>query len=195
MGCGSSKRIEASVDVYRPAPTSFAVFDINAIEEPWRKLEDADKQHSKKTSSVPDPILEKLNAIESDTPHTWSEVSKALENLKPTLHNNPATNPIPPRQQEKPGNLPPPAQERIKQQPSREQSKSFSIHTLEELDQKLSTPKTIKTALELRKTESMRLSGPKRSDQDSAPVPVASEGFKSNTEFMILCEWNNPFDY
>ncbi|KAK6935549.1 Glutaredoxin [Dillenia turbinata] len=187
MGCGSSKRVDARVDVYRPAPTSFAVFNVNAIEEPWRKLEDAAEQHSKKTSHVPDPILEKLNTIESDTPHSWSEVSKALENLKPTLHNNPATNPILTRQQEKPGILnPPPAQDGIKQRQSREQSKSFSIHTLEELDQKLSTPKPIKTVVELRKTESMRQPGPKRSDTDPASAPVSSEGFKSVKENMFI---------
>jgi hypothetical protein len=35
MGCNSSKRIEASEDVYLPPPSSFAVFDINSIQEPW----------------------------------------------------------------------------------------------------------------------------------------------------------------
>lgn len=37
MGCASSKRIKVAIDVYRPPPTSFAVFDINSIEEPWLK--------------------------------------------------------------------------------------------------------------------------------------------------------------
>ncbi|KAK4422503.1 hypothetical protein Salat_1832800 [Sesamum alatum] len=32
MGCTSSKRIEVAVDVYRPAPSSFSVFDVATIE-------------------------------------------------------------------------------------------------------------------------------------------------------------------
>ena len=58
MGCASSKRIDVAVDVYRPAPTSFAVFDINAIEEPWFKVYDTQEQHQEKPTLVPAPILE-----------------------------------------------------------------------------------------------------------------------------------------
>lgn len=86
MGCSSSKRIEAAVDVYRPAPASFAVFDINAIEEPWVKgVEETPAAAEEKGGIVPVPILEKLSSLESETPHSWDEVSKALEDLKPAL--------------------------------------------------------------------------------------------------------------
>ncbi|XWS50112.1 hypothetical protein CRYUN_Cryun12cG0060700 [Craigia yunnanensis] len=37
MGCSASKRSKATVDIYCPPPSSFAVFDINAIDEPWVK--------------------------------------------------------------------------------------------------------------------------------------------------------------
>lgn len=90
MGCSASKRIEAAVDVYRPAPTSFAVFDINSIDEPWVKVvEDPapapEKEEKATHGHVPAPILEKLSSFESDAPHSWDEVSKALEDLKPAL--------------------------------------------------------------------------------------------------------------
>lgn len=67
MGCTSSKRIEATVDVYRPAPASFSVFNIATIEEPWRKAEYSEQEHEEKPTHVPSPILEKLNAIEGET--------------------------------------------------------------------------------------------------------------------------------
>lgn len=105
MGCASSKRIEAAVDVYRPAPASFAVFDINAIEEPWVKVVEepqspASPVKEEKAAIVPVPILEKLSSLESETPHSWDEVSKALEDLKPALQRElqPPPKPVTPNQ-------------------------------------------------------------------------------------------------
>ncbi|KAL3499206.1 hypothetical protein ACH5RR_038299 [Cinchona calisaya] len=174
MGCASSKRIEAAIDVYRPPPTSFAVFDINTIEEPWLKAMEAhqlqQQQSEEKPTHVPAPLLEKLNSIE-DAPRSWDEVSKALEDLKPSLHNNLSTiiatpNPTP----KTPALLPSPS-------PAKENTlksatptlnenenaprKSFSFHTLEELDAKLSSSKrddddSDKDDHPLKKTESMR---------------------------------------
>lgn len=66
MGCASSKRIEATVDVYRPAPASFSVFNIATIEEPWRKADDSEQELEEKPTHVPSPILEKLNALEGE---------------------------------------------------------------------------------------------------------------------------------
>ncbi|XP_059640991.1 uncharacterized protein LOC132283112 [Cornus florida] len=147
MGCASSRRIEATVDAYRPAPASFAVFNINDIEEPWIMVDGAHQQHQEKPTHVPATILEKLNKLESDTPHSWDEVSKALEDhLKPTLHN---PTPPAPNQNPKPPTTPP-AQDSPDQPLKNVPRKSFSFHTLEELDAKL----TFKPN-ELRKTESM----------------------------------------
>ena len=73
MGCSSSKRIEAAtVDVYCLALTSFVVFDIYAIEEPWLRGNHASEQQQEKAMHVP--------------PCLWDEVSRVLEDLKPTLH-------------------------------------------------------------------------------------------------------------
>ncbi|GAB4834589.1 hypothetical protein Ancab_032849 [Ancistrocladus abbreviatus] len=87
MGCASSKKIGATTsDVYHPSSTSFAVFDINSIEEPWLKLGAPHQHNQDKSSHVPPPILEKLSSFEqqpSDAPRTWDEISKALEVLKP----------------------------------------------------------------------------------------------------------------
>ncbi|KAL0304903.1 UNVERIFIED_CONTAM: hypothetical protein Sangu_3061600 [Sesamum angustifolium] len=136
MGCTSSKRIEVAVDVYRPAPSSFSVFDIHAIEEPWLKSADAaDDLHDEKTSHMPPPILEKLKAIE-DAPRSWDEVSKALEDLKPKLNAVPAL-PAPdsnPKQAS--------ATQSAKDSPAgkpKTPEKSFSFHTLEELEAKISS--------------------------------------------------------
>ncbi|KAG6579568.1 hypothetical protein SDJN03_24016, partial [Cucurbita argyrosperma subsp. sororia] len=70
MGCSCSKRIEATVDVYRPAPASFAVFDINAIEEPWVEVMEeppplpaAPPVKEEKAGAVPVSILEKLSGV------------------------------------------------------------------------------------------------------------------------------------
>ncbi|MQM20999.1 hypothetical protein Taro_054030 [Colocasia esculenta] len=77
MGCASSKRVEAAAvaDVYRPPPTSVAVFDINAIEEPWvisvsTAGGDAGQPDlEKKPTHLPLPILEKLDTFEL-APHS-----------------------------------------------------------------------------------------------------------------------------
>lgn len=144
MGCASSKRVDANAYAYRPAPASFAVFDINSIQEPWIVVETA--SHDQKPTHVPAQILEKLSSLEAEPvpPHSWVEVSKALEDLKPTLQPSPKMLPAP----EKPCPLQPPAAEK-----DGKAAKSLSFHTLEELDAKLSKPKQ---QTELRKTESMK---------------------------------------
>lgn len=148
MGCASSKRIEVAADVYRPPPSSFAVFDINAIQEPWIMVEGGQEQHDGKTQHVPDPILEKLNKLESDGPQSWDEVSKALEDLKPTLthptHSPPNPNPL----SSSPVNTTAQDSTVAEKQGPR---KNNSFRTLEELDTKL-TPKPT----ELKKTQSAR---------------------------------------
>ncbi|GER26795.1 glutaredoxin family protein [Striga asiatica] len=139
MGCASSKRIEADVvDVYRPPPSSFAVFDVTSIEEPWLKsaaAPDGDSNNGK-PSPVPNPILEKLNAIE-DAPRSWNEVSKALEDLKPNLKAAAALPPPPP-----PDSSPNKAPAASPSANRRTPRKSFSFHTLEELESKISPQKT-----------------------------------------------------
>lgn len=151
MGCASSKRIEAAIDVYRPPPSGFGVFDINAIEEPWLKAMEAQQQLDEKekpTHLVPAPLLEKLNAFE-DAPRSWDEVSKALEDLKPTLHNTPTITATPPTPKpDTPPPRPPPKTPLVPTLSSKDSpnekaqpSKSFSFHTLEELDAKLSSSK------------------------------------------------------
>ncbi|KAL3619171.1 hypothetical protein CASFOL_036741 [Castilleja foliolosa] len=143
MGCTSSKRIESTAvaDVYRPSPASFAVFDINAVEEPWLKTEtpaedDGSDSEDEKPSHVPNPILEKLRATE-DAPQSWDEVSKALEDLRPNL-NAAAAPPSKNRKQASaettPANNSPALKARIPR-------KSFSFHTLDELEAKTSAPK------------------------------------------------------
>ncbi|CAI9094353.1 OLC1v1030078C1 [Oldenlandia corymbosa var. corymbosa] len=140
MGCASSKSFDIAannkaIEVYRPPPTSFAVFDVNAIEEPWIKAMEAQKQQqlngNGKPAYMPDPLLEKLNAIE-EAPRSWDEVSKALEDLKPTLQNPPLEKPAAKeggqKKNEKEAQPSPPLGR-----------KSFSFHTLEELEAKLSS--------------------------------------------------------
>jgi glutaredoxin domain-containing cysteine-rich protein 1 len=136
MGCGSSTRIKATVDdAYRPAPASFAVFNINAIEEPWMVVDHAPQEHQEKPSHVPTPILEKLSTFEADAPHTWDEVSKALQldDLKkpPPLAASakPETEPLRTPAHD---STPP-----TKNTPR----KSRSFHTVDELDAKVSSKK------------------------------------------------------
>ena len=157
MGCSSSKRIEAgTLDVYRPAATSFAVFDIYAIEEPWLKGEHASEQEQQqqqeKATHVPPLVLEKLNALE-EGPRSWGEVSRVLEDLKPTLHSPaPAIPDSDKRPQSHHPQPPPPA---LQNSPTTR--KNVSFHTVAELDAKLSpkkpTDQTMRT--ELKSTESM----------------------------------------
>lgn len=148
MGCTSSKRIDVAEDVYRPPPSSFAVFDINAIQEPWIMVDDTQEQHDGKTQLVPDPILEKLNKLESDGPQPWDEVSKVLEDLKPTL-----TDPTPPTPNPKPVSSPvnTPAQDSTVAEKFQAPRKNNSFRTVEELDTKLTSKPT-----ELKKTQSAR---------------------------------------
>ncbi|KAG8045470.1 hypothetical protein GUJ93_ZPchr0008g11601 [Zizania palustris] len=115
MGCAGSKDV-AAVDVYRPPPTSVSLFDVSAIEEPWliatgkkddetsdnedddeEEDEEEDDDDAKKpaTTVVPIPLLEKLDGYDL-APASWSEVSKALEDIKPTLNSKATENTKPP---------------------------------------------------------------------------------------------------
>ncbi|XVF12941.1 hypothetical protein REPUB_Repub08aG0163500 [Reevesia pubescens] len=106
----------------------------------------ADQAPQEKPTHVPTVILEKLNTFDTDAPHSWDEVSKALEDLKPTINNNNTTDN---KKLQAPASPPKPAKQVNKQQPR----KSLTFHTLEEFDAKLSAKPA---ANELRKTESMR---------------------------------------
>ncbi|XP_062188817.1 uncharacterized protein LOC133892086 [Phragmites australis] len=125
MGCAGSKAGSdvAVADVYRPPSTSVSLFDISAVEEPWliatNKSKDADgdeaededdeetdgeedDEDEKPTNTVvPLPLLDKLDGFEL-APASWSEVSKALEDMKPALNSKPAnTKPPPPKKKKK----------------------------------------------------------------------------------------------
>ncbi|KAL4570651.1 hypothetical protein LXL04_026310 [Taraxacum kok-saghyz] len=148
MGCASSKQVDAGiVDVYRPAATGYAVFDIDAIKEPWlaaAEQEDDEKPPPEKpVMHLPAPILEKLDNDE-DAPRSWDEVSKQLEDLKPTLNS-----PTPPPPHPTPADTSPapvPAK-KIKR-------RSFSFHTIEELENNTKTKTANKQASTMKKTES-----------------------------------------
>lgn len=189
MGCASSKQAEAgTVDVYRPASTSFAVFDIDAIKEPWiavEEQEDGKPQPEKPVTHLPAPILEKLDNDE-DAPRSWDEVSKQLEDLKPTL-NSPAP-PVPTPADTSPAPTPVPAK-KVKR-------RSFSFHTIEELEN--NTKAANKPKSTLKKTESynelsqfgsrLRRTDPGTksiSETGSIPPPV-TEGYKSLKENPFL---------
>ncbi|PRQ17359.1 putative thioredoxin-like protein [Rosa chinensis] len=176
MGCASSKRVEAAVD-YKPAPASFAVFNINGIQEPWLGLENTTSQQeeTKKPVHVPAQILDKLD--ESDAaaaPQTWDEVSKALENLKPNLSPKPSPAPSPVIKKE-------PEEERRKPR----KSLSFdSFHTLEELDNKLTAPKTAG----LKKSESMnslQRKKPEPVNRSRSPLGMPSPDTQTQTESTV----------
>ncbi|KAL6627038.1 hypothetical protein ACP70R_030764 [Stipagrostis hirtigluma subsp. patula] len=119
MGCAGSKA-DADVDVadvYRPPPTSVSLFDISAVEEPWLiankaadddeeddeetddddEEEEDDEKPAASTTAVPLPLLDKLDGYEL-APASWSEVSKALEDMKPALNSQP---PPPPKKKKK----------------------------------------------------------------------------------------------
>nr|DAD36241.1 TPA_asm: hypothetical protein HUJ06_006881 [Nelumbo nucifera] len=185
MGCTSSKRIEA--DVYRPAPTSFALFDINAIEEPWLITGDKQQQQpqEKTGTHVPASILEKLDKFElaSNGPHSWSEVSKALEDLKPTLDpqkplatkaDHDVVSPKAKVEDSTRASKPPPR-------------KSQSFHTVEELDPKAKLPSK---PTQLKKTESMaELQRTEFSNAESRPASkpaVDSAGFRPLRENAFI---------
>ncbi|XP_042504422.1 uncharacterized protein LOC122081383 [Macadamia integrifolia] len=170
MGCASSKRIEATlaVDVYRPAPTSFAVFDINSIEEPWLKADDPQQQQDEKPTILPAPILEKLDAFElvSKGPQSWSEVSKALEDLKPTIDNPVIPTP-----------LPPPKPNLSNSKPT--SRKSLPFRTLEELDSKLPSPPE---PTQLKKPQSMT----RKPELKTTEQPIDSGGYKPVKENIFI---------
>ncbi|KAJ0666055.1 putative glutaredoxin, Thioredoxin-like superfamily [Helianthus annuus] len=179
MGCVSSKHVKAgTLDVYRPAATSFAVFDINSITEPWLPAkEQQDDEKQKTPSHLPVPI-EKLDDDDDDdvVPRPWEEVRKDLEELKPTL-NSPT--PRQPTAATPPDTSPP--EKKMKR-------KSFSFHTLEELENNTKAGKNNnnnKPGPGLKKTEScnelsnIRL---KRTDPGTKPgsiPPPVIEGYKS----------------
>uniref|UniRef100_A0A0D9UYK6 Glutaredoxin domain-containing protein n=1 Tax=Leersia perrieri TaxID=77586 RepID=A0A0D9UYK6_9ORYZ len=115
MGCASSKDVTVA-DVYRPPPTSVSLFDISTIEEPWLiakknaeeeeasdddddedEEEEEEEEGKKATTMVPLPLLEKLDGYDL-APASWSEVSKALEDIKPTFTENTK---IPPKKKKK----------------------------------------------------------------------------------------------
>lgn len=103
------------------------------------ELDQYEAEEDEKPIKVAQPILEKLNSSIDDAPRSWDEVSKALEDLKPTLQNPP-----PLKSPKKPLlalPAPPPAgPEDGGDSPKRKiPRKSFSFHTLEELESKLSS--------------------------------------------------------
>ncbi|OVA08220.1 Glutaredoxin [Macleaya cordata] len=195
MGCASSKRVEATVaaaDVYQPAATSFARFDINTIEEPWLKAEqqqqheEQDQQQQQKsiTLHVPVPILEKLNKfeLEPNGPHSWSEVSKVLEDLKPSLHNQ-----TPPSSKPEPVHHPVQDSSTPVKKPLPTPKKSPSFHTLEELESNLSSNSSELNKLpQLKKTESRKF-GPKKTESELSVVTKPdSIGYKPVKENLFV---------
>ncbi|PWA64554.1 Glutaredoxin [Artemisia annua] len=191
MGCTSSKQVDV-VDVYRPASTSVAVFDINTIKEPWlavEEQEDEKSQPDKPIAHLPAPILEKLDNNE-EAPRSWDEVSKELEDLKPTLNSPGPAKQVPtsPDDTSSPIESPAPAK-KVKR-------RSFSFHTLEELENK--TKAANKPAPGLKKTESSndltkfgaRLKrtdpGTKSNSQTGSFPPPVPEGYKSLKENPFL---------
>lgn len=103
------------------------------------ELDQYEAEEDEKPIKVAQPILEKLNSSIDDAPRSWDEVSKALEDLKPTLQNPP-----PLKSPKKPLlalPAPPPAAAKDGgDSPKRKiPRKSFSFHTLEELESKLSS--------------------------------------------------------
>ncbi|OEL35055.1 hypothetical protein BAE44_0003925 [Dichanthelium oligosanthes] len=127
MGCASSKAGTdvAVADVYRPPPTSVSLFDVSAVEEPWliakNKAADADDEEEEEETDdeeeedeeegekpagnktvVPLPLLDKLEGFEL-APASWSEVSKALEDMKPVLDSKQDNTkpPAPPKKKKK----------------------------------------------------------------------------------------------
>ncbi|KAM2035461.1 hypothetical protein EV2_039447 [Malus domestica] len=176
MGCASSKRIEAAAVDYKPAPASYAVFDINSVQEPWlvfdnttsqeQEQEQEQQQSHENPAHMPAQILDKLNSFENEAgvaaPYTWDEVSKALEDLKPNIKPKPKSEP-----DTQPEQSPSPAQN---EPASRKPRKSASFHTLEELDARHTAKPT-----PLKKSESMRSAWKK-------PVPAEPARFESRAD-------------
>ncbi|XP_071693541.1 uncharacterized protein [Rutidosis leptorrhynchoides] len=188
MGCASSKQVDVGpADVYRPAATSFAVFDVNNIKEPWLAVEEQDEEQKpqpesleKPHTNLPKPILEKLDNND-DVPRSWDEVSRELEDLKPTLN---SPKPSPPTAAPTPES-PFPAK-KVKR-------KSFSFHTLEELENNAKAANK-PTPPGMKKTESMNEltkfgASLRKTDPGtkfgSGPPPVL-DGYKSLKENPFL---------
>ncbi|KAG1335012.1 drebrin-like [Cocos nucifera] len=175
MGCASSKRVEAAVaaDDYRPPPTSISLFDVNTIQEPWLITtiteEDPKRQQQEKKAitPLPLPLLEKIESYEL-SPHSWSEVSKALEDLKPSLHQPPP----PPSNFANHPQLPPPSSDHEKPP-----QKISSSHTLEEVDAQLSSPTNKKN---------IPPSSPPRSRSPPRPSLPELAGFKPVKENSFI---------
>jgi len=157
MGCTSSKQAKANVvaDVYKPPPSSFAVFDVNAIQEPWLKFEHEDDEKPPR-STVFDRLDEDDDDDDDDgddAPKTWEEVSKSLETkLKPAAVKPPEVDSV------KPPATP----------PRRLPRKSASFHTLDELEvrAKRSIAAQIPTTVvKLKRTESMSKLRPESDDR------------------------------
>lgn len=208
--CTSSKRIEASVatGAYRPALD----FDINNIEEPWRTTdqdqheedEDEENDHEMKKVASSPVALDKLNkSLEGDQeapPPTWEQVKKDLEFIKPTLQPTipKPTAVMPPKPASPVAPLP---MKKIKR-------KSFSFHTLEELDTKRPSSNTkpdgeVTTGFRkiesmndlndfssvkagLRKTSSVKQGSDSRLGSTQQLSGVESEGFKPVRQNIFL---------
>ncbi|KAH0909514.1 hypothetical protein HID58_032835 [Brassica napus] len=166
MGCASSKQVKANVvsDVYKPPPSSFAVFNINSIEEPWLKFDHDDDE---KPASAAVPIA--VEEGDDDAPKTWDEVSKSLE----THLNKPAA--------AKPAevvSVEPPATP-----PRRLPRKSASFHTLDELETKARkqiAAQNPATTVKLKKTESMSELRPEFNRNESTQYNSGPRSVKEN---------------
>ncbi|KAE9614061.1 hypothetical protein Lal_00016572 [Lupinus albus] len=175
MGCASSKqRVEDTVaTAYRPPPTSFAVFDINSIEEPWLKhlnktsLDPSQHENKSTLTHVPAPILQKLNMLDSTevAPQSWDEVSKTLDELKSAV--KPSSSPT---QQEPQSQSQPQLQMVIK--------KNASFHTLEELDAKLTSKPKPDPKPELKKNISYKSKLDQSQPLLPSPQPLQEGGLR-----------------
>ena len=111
---------------------------------------------------VHDPMLEKLNSkfeLVSGAPRSWDEISKALQDLKPALANNNTNNRVvtaksPEKPEDDDDSDHSPEHDSNSPPMKRVHRKSFSFHTLDELDRKVSF--NPKPPTQLTKTESLR---------------------------------------
>ncbi|CAA7031930.1 unnamed protein product [Microthlaspi erraticum] len=156
MGCTSSKQVKANVvaDVYKPPPSSFAVFDINAIEEPWLKLEPEDNDVKPARAISVFDSLDEDDDDDDKAPKTWDEVSKTIETrLKPAAVRQPEV--VPPATP-----------------PRRLPRKSASFHTLDDLESRarkdMAAQNQRTTRVTLKKTESMSELRPEFTRTESA---------------------------
>lgn len=142
MGCASSKQISATtpVKVYKPPPTSVAVFDINSVEEPWLKGDgdtNLDHQDDSVAQQLPPPVLAKITSFEdAAAPRSWDEVSKALNEIPITT--NAVTNTTTATTNKGSDVVASVQVNNVTKKPKR---RSFSLfHTIEEVDAKLKPP-------------------------------------------------------